>query len=836
MFTRRTQKVSPRHRLRRRPEVLSQLIAALVLFPTVLLGYALLRVTQVASLSVDINRAGALREGSLRAYQELRDQDTDGLRTERTVMAAIRETLKTRYPALVADTNDAWESFSAAADSGTLNAETAEEMRASAGRLTVAIEADHDALVAEVCRVFLLALIAIPAILPICLGLVFRMRRAEASVWVSEALLAEAQEIAQIGSWAFEVATKKISCSAEVYRILEMSPSNGVPSYETVLRRYHPDDIPRHRQVIAQARADGKPFTVDLRAMGGDGGIRWLNITGRATQSEHGVVTRLSGTVQDITERKTQAEKLLANKERFKSAIRAMHDGLVIQNERGEFIIGNQRAEDILGLTSDQLAGRSPIDPKWHAIHEDGTDWPRETHPAAMALKNGRSFTDVLMGIHKADGTLTWLSVNADPMFRDGETRPYGVVVSFHDITEQRRLMEEAIERADRDPLTDLYNHRTFHHRLRVETERVQQDGGSLAVLVMDLDNFKFFNDTYGHLVGDEVLCTVADKLRTVCRNDDILARIGGDEFALLLPRTERDEALECAGRLKRMVHAMTFQPDSADSPIPLRLSVGISLFPEETLSGSEAIYIADKRAMQDKHGDFPGSPSEALRASLRNTTDGFAMLDALVAAVDNKDRYTRHHSEDVMCLSGLIARELGLSDDAVRSLETAALVHDVGKIGVPIRMLRQPGPLSPEEFAAVRQHPTLGGILVASVPELAHTLDAVRYHHEQWNGEGYPSGLRGDEIPLSARILAVADAFSAMTTDRPYRIGMSTEKALANLRLGAGHQWDARCVDAFLACCDRMRPSERDKTLYRREAGKAVPESPARKYAETRT
>jgi len=174
-------------------------------------------------------------------------------------------------------------------------------------------------------------------------------------------------------------------------------------------------------------------------------------------------------------------------------------------------------------------------------------------------------------------------------------------------------------------------------------------------------------------------------------------------------------------------------------------------------------------------------------------------MLDALVTAVDNKDRYTLRHSEDVLKYSLEIARSLGLDEETQKTLKTAALLHDVGKIGVPDSILRKPGKLTDAEAAAIRHHALMGSVIVAAVPGLEDTLDAIRHHHERWDGNGYPFGLKGEETPLLARIMAVADAFSAMTTDRPYRKGMDPRKAIAILQEGAGIQWDHRCVHAFL-------------------------------------
>ena len=182
-------------------------------------------------------------------------------------------------------------------------------------------------------------------------------------------------------------------------------------------------------------------------------------------------------------------------------------------------------------------------------------------------------------------------------------------------------------------------------------------------------------------------------------------------------------------------------------------------------------------------------------------------MLDALVTAVDTKDRYTHCHSQDVLSYSLEIARVLGLDEKTQHTIAVAALLHDVGKIGVPDHILRKPGKLTEEEFAAIQKHPMMGAAIVGAVPGFEETLDCVRHHHERWDGGGYPFGLRGEETPLLARLMAVADAFSAMTTDRPYRQGMDEARALAILEAGAGTQWDPVCVRALIQARSRRAP-----------------------------
>ncbi len=373
-------------------------------------------------------------------------------------------------------------------------------------------------------------------------------------------------------------------------------------------------------------------------------------------------------------------------------------------------------------------------------------------------------------------------------------------------LAHKERLLAEAVEQADRDPLTGLLNHRAFHKKLEEEADRAQRTGERVALVVIDLDNFKFFNDAYGHLVGDEVLKQVGRAITRSCRTYDTAARYGGDEFALLLPGVGAESAAEITARLDMAFDDLEYRPLGDGGAIPLSLALGVSVFPEDGPGRLDALETADARLLRTKYG---GGVSDALSAQMRSHLNcsmaNFSMLNALVTAVDTKDRYTRRHSEDVMSYSYQIACALGLSEADCNLALTAALLHDVGKIGVPNYILRKPGKLTDEEYKAIKQHPMMGAVIVGAVSGLEDTLDAIRHHHERWDGKGYPYGLRGEDTPLLARLMAVADAYSALTTDRPYRKGMDAARALAILEDGAGTQWDPVCVSAFL---NARRPS----------------------------
>ena len=365
---------------------------------------------------------------------------------------------------------------------------------------------------------------------------------------------------------------------------------------------------------------------------------------------------------------------------------------------------------------------------------------------------------------------------------------------------------EDALDLAERDPVTGLLNHRGLHERLDQEVRRVQRSGGQVSLVMMDLDRFKMFNDTYGHPVGDDVLREVARHLVEALRVSDVVARYGGDEFAAILPDTGGQGAVELAHRLRAFVYDHPFEsPDGL--PIPLHVSCGVATYPNDARSPSELVGCADANMYLSKQrgGDAVTSARVDDSEVRRELADAgiFGVLDGLVTAVDKKDRYTRQHSEDVTGRALMLARYLALPDESLRTLRIAGLLHDVGKIGVPDSILQKPGRLDVGEFDVVRHHVQLSELIIKEVPNLGEVVEAVGAHHERFDGTGYPRGLRGEQIPHLGRILAVADAYSAMTTDRPYRKAMSHDEAKAELLAWSGTQLDPALVQSFLTALE---------------------------------
>jgi diguanylate cyclase (GGDEF)-like protein len=368
-------------------------------------------------------------------------------------------------------------------------------------------------------------------------------------------------------------------------------------------------------------------------------------------------------------------------------------------------------------------------------------------------------------------------------------------------------LIERLYDTARTDPLTDLPNRRGFRELLDLELERARRRESRLTVLVGDLDHFKEVNDRSGHHVGDAVLARVARLLEASKRTIDAAARVGGEEFTLILPDTDDKEAFVVAERLRNEVET-AFAGDA----IPVTISFGIATYPQHghtagslLRAGDEALYGAKRHGRNRSVIHAP-----VLRATVHegNSRDVegerfiSAMLD-LAEAVDLRFSGSARHSETVGRYAEMMAMELGLPDSRVTRVRLAGILHDIGKVLIPEAILQKPTALDNEEFSLIKRHPAFG-TQILDHPALADVRSWVGMHHERPDGLGYPGGIVGDELPIEARILAVADAFEAMTSDRSYRDSIGHAAARAELERCAGTQFDERVVAAFLRILER--------------------------------
>jgi diguanylate cyclase (GGDEF)-like protein len=394
----------------------------------------------------------------------------------------------------------------------------------------------------------------------------------------------------------------------------------------------------------------------------------------------------------------------------------------------------------------------------------------------------------------------------------------FGLIMqAFNDLTDALLTTQH---QADTDGLTQVFNHRYLQEKVGEALQIATQSGRCMAIVLIDLNKFKLLNDTYGHLVGDRFLQQTASVLRRAVHLDGVVGRYGGDEFLIVLPHATRERADQSAQRIRTLMEAEQFRPSPNTDPLPFSFSMGMAVFPENGSTSQELIAYADAALYTEKQGGYNlveltreiESEYELQcpeRASKAQSGGLFGTLLSLVVGVDNKDSYTKRHSIHVADWAVRLGQAVGLPPQTLRALLVAGLLHDVGKIGVPDFILRKPGPLSGQEQEIMAGHVILSERLIQEVPYQEEVVEAVSCHHERWDGQGYPHGKKGEEMPITGRIMAIVDAYSAMCLDRPYRLAMPIEEICAELERGSGTQFDPDLAVKLIALIESHEPDQ---------------------------
>ena len=366
------------------------------------------------------------------------------------------------------------------------------------------------------------------------------------------------------------------------------------------------------------------------------------------------------------------------------------------------------------------------------------------------------------------------------------------------------QLYASAETRARIDELTGLYNRRHFDESIEKEIRRNFRYGNSFTLMMLDIDNFKNYNDTQGHIQGDKILKNVAQIIRNSIREVDLGFRYGGDEFAVILPNSTSDNALVAAERVRKNVES-----EMQAKNIWITVSLGLANWPGDGLVPQDVITAADRALYYAKNTGANRSstaaqivPSQALSVDQIGHTDEKQILNtiyALAATIEARDRYTYGHSRKVRSFAVELAEAVKMSPEKVTVVSHAALLHDIGKIGIYDTVLNKPEELTKDERELIKKHPQLSRDIIAHIPNLTPCLPAILHHHERWDGKGYPHGLKAEKIPIEARILAIADSFDAMISARPYRNPLPAEKVIEELKSCAGTQFDPNLIPFFL-------------------------------------
>ena len=375
------------------------------------------------------------------------------------------------------------------------------------------------------------------------------------------------------------------------------------------------------------------------------------------------------------------------------------------------------------------------------------------------------------------------------------------------------------------DAHTGLYNHRYLEQVIEAEFHRAKRSAHPLSVIMMDLDYFKSINDVYGHQFGDLVLKQFARRLKMIMRKYDIIIRSGGEEFIIVSPDMGLAQSLNTAQRILESVSASSF--GDRKHAVKLKLSLAAVSYPEDGAArGSGLVNLADKvlgkakefggnrvySSLDLKNIKYPAGEkknNKALNIKLlqgkiekltKRSNQGLVeAIFAFAKTIELKDHYTGEHVEETVRFVTEICNKLGLPREEIEMIKQGAALHDLGKIGISEKILLKKSKLTRSEFEQIKKHPQIGADILRPIHFLRNIIPLVFYHHEKWDGTGYPSGIKGEEIPIGARIIAIADVYQALTSDRPYRKAYPRQKAMRILKAGAGSQFDPRITDIFL-------------------------------------
>ncbi len=360
---------------------------------------------------------------------------------------------------------------------------------------------------------------------------------------------------------------------------------------------------------------------------------------------------------------------------------------------------------------------------------------------------------------------------------------------------------------ATTDPLTEILNHRMVLETLNVTIADYAEHGRPCSLLFFDLDHFKAINDGFGHATGDKVLQQLAQIATQTLGKRGTLGRWGGEEFIAILPEMHEHAALELAEELRAAVASHAFQVGGG---LHVTCSVGVATMPTHGATSTQLLEAADRamffaKKLGRNQVRRAGEVVEAARedggpgdATSRDSDMLQGVVTAIATLVESRDGYTGEHLLRVSQLTFQVATALGLASEEARMIEIAARLHDIGKVAIPDAILNKRQKLTPDEQVIMRSHTVVGGTILSHIPSLRGIVPIVRGHHERWNGSGYPDGIKGENIPLGARIITVVDAYDAMTSDRPYRAAHTTQWALDELHRNAGSQFDPDIVQAL--------------------------------------
>ncbi len=537
--------------------------------------------------------------------------------------------------------------------------------------------------------------------------------------------------------------------------------------------------IPAEHHLVEEAnirRSNGSTDRYELMLKHKDGSIIPVQISGSPYHdSKSGKLIGTLAVLTNITERKTAEEAVFESEQRYREILETTEEGFYEVDLKGKIIACNRAAAKMLGFQEEELVGLSYV-----GLCKDSAAVYREFN---QAFTTGKPKFSVIMEMIRKDGTISTADLSVSLTY-DKQGNITGFRGMGRDISERIKLEDHLKYLSFRDQLTGLYNRRYFENELK--RLNVSRDY-PVAVISADLDGLKLINDILGHSEGDRYLQAGADLLKSALRASDILARVGGDEFALLLPCTNKREADLLMNRIRRQVESYNYEQKN----LPLSISLGLAISENPDYSLEEVFRMADNNMYSDKLEQGKKARAE--------------IVSSLLSSLFKRDNLAEGVRAQVQELSVRLGLVLKLEESRMAALELLTQVYDLGKVALPDNLLHQSmlvnqGELTEAEREAICRHPETGYRIALTSPALAGVAELILRHHENYDGSGYPLGIKGEEIPVECRILAIAIAYSAMTNSRPYAETLTHEEVLTELERCAGSQFDPQLVKVFIA------------------------------------
>lgn len=550
------------------------------------------------------------------------------------------------------------------------------------------------------------------------------------------------------------------------YKPEELLSGSGISYYDLIFPEYKEPLFKKWKEDVDSNRISTDEYPIRTAS----GKIKWVWEQSRGVYDSTGYAVASEGFITDITEKIVYEQALKQSGERFRTIFEKSQIGIGIYDTAGGIAYHlNDRLAEILGRTREEL----------FCCH-----WKDYSHPEDIdenihklnLMNEGliESFS-IEKRFIRPDGTIIWTNLIVTP-FQSQEAQTVCHVCMVNDITAQKHAEEETAYLNYHDQLTGLYNRRFYDEELkRLDAERNMP----VSLVMADVNGLKLTNDAFGHLAGDQMLKKIADIMKRECRSDDVVARIGGDEFILLLPRTS---AREADGIIRRI--ASSIQTEAWES-IACSISFGLATKRLPTDDLKKVYMLAEDRMYREKLTESRSMRYETIKI-IRET-------------LFQKNSREQLHCERVSQLCEAIGAAIGLASTEIMELKTAGLLHDIGKIGIDEKLLNKSGSLTSVEWEDMERHPEIGYHILSSVNEFAAIAEYVLCHHERVDGKGYPRNLPDAEIPFQSKIISIADAYDAMTSERAYKNTMTKKQAIQEIRKSAGTQFDREIAEIFI-------------------------------------